>query len=95
MKLFKCQSYQPDPLFREHRVREVGASTWLFPGIATLSAFEPAGDIWRALATSGGTFRFCANADHTACNWLVRLHPPRALCLLPAQQDDSRRHRHR
>ena len=53
----------------------------IFPRSATLSALEPDGDTWRALATSGGSFRFCANAEHAACNWLIEASSPESLCL--------------
>src|SRR4029453_8056251 len=32
---------------------------------------EPDGAIWRAPAFPQTTYRFCANAEHDACNWLV------------------------
>ena len=96
MKLFKCQSCQQILYFENTVCVRSGHRLGYIPEIATLSALEPAGDIWRALATSGDTFRFCANAEHAACNWLIEASSPeRLLRFLPAQQDDSRPHRTR
>ncbi len=36
-----------------------------------MSALERDGNKWRALEAPGFLFRFCANADYDACNWLV------------------------
>jgi hypothetical protein len=40
------------------------------PDMASLSALEPDGGTWRALAAPG-RFRSCENARHDVCNWLV------------------------
>ena len=39
--------------------------------MSALSALEPEGDAWRALAQPSRPHRFCANAAHDACNWLI------------------------
>jgi hypothetical protein len=31
----------------------------------------PSGGIWRSLAKDGGLYKFCANAEFDACNWLI------------------------
>jgi hypothetical protein len=47
---------------------------------ATLSALEPEGKAWRALAFPGEVWRFCTNAERGACNWLVPNNMPDAYC---------------
>jgi len=45
---------------------------------ADLNAVNPAATngVWRALAAPEGRWRFCINAQHDACNWLVEAEPP-------------------
>ena len=47
---------------------------------SALSALEPDGDAWRPLAPADGLFRFCANAEYDACNWLVPAGSPDLYC---------------
>jgi hypothetical protein len=71
MKLFNCQ-HCGQMLFFENRTCERCSRTLGYlPDLSTLSALEPEGDAWRALATMDGPFRFCSNAEYDACNWLV------------------------
>jgi hypothetical protein len=71
MKLFNCQ-HCGQMLFFENRTCERCSRTLGYlPDLSTLSALEPEGDVWRALATMDGPFRFCSNAEYHACNWLV------------------------
>ena len=74
MKLFKCQSCQQILYFENSVCVKCGHRLGYVPGIATLSALEPAGeadgetggDLWRALAAADGAYRFCANAAQKA-----------------------------
>jgi hypothetical protein len=51
------------------------------PGAEILSALEPEGDDWRARATKGKLYRFCANAEFGVCNWMVDASSPDQFCL--------------
>ncbi len=52
--------------------------TALKPGAATptqtvpaTTTSIPAGEVWQALAVAGVEYRYCANALHGVCNWLI------------------------
>jgi hypothetical protein len=45
-----------------------------------LRQYDPWQTIWRAKAGAEGTYRFCANAQHEACNWLLPADGPHRLC---------------
>ena len=83
MKLFKCQSCQQILYFENTVCEKCGHRLGYIPATATLSALEPEPDgaAWRALAAPGGSFRFCANADQGACNWLIEASSPESFCL--------------
>jgi hypothetical protein len=72
MKLFQCQ-YCGNILYFENRTcQRCGHRLAYLPETGTLSALEPAGgEEWRPLAAPDRPSRFCANAVHDACNWLV------------------------
>jgi hypothetical protein len=80
MKLFRCQACSQVLHFENTRCERCGHTLGYLPGPATLSALEPDGRAWRALANPEGRFRFCANADQEACNWLVPARSPDSLC---------------
>src|SRR4029077_2828413 len=80
-ELFKCQSCQQILYFENTVCVKSGHRLGYIPEMATLSALEPSGDTWRALAASGGSFRFCANAEQAACNWLIEASSPESLCV--------------
>jgi len=71
MRLFKCQACGLLLYFENTQCERCGRMLGYLPEMGTLSALEPAGTAWTALAAPGGLHRFCANAAHDACNWLV------------------------
>jgi hypothetical protein len=71
MKLFTCQNCGQLLYFENTRCERCGLSLGYLPDIGTLSALQPAGEAWRPLAAPERIWRFCANAEHAACNWLV------------------------
>ena len=81
MKLFKCQACQQVLHFENTLCEKCRHRLGYLPLASTLSAVEPDGDAWKALAAFGTPFRFCANAQHEACNWLVDASSADALCL--------------
>ena len=80
MKLFTCQHCAQLLFFENHRCEKCGHTLGYLPETSTLSALEPEGEAWRALASETGRFRLCANAEHGACNWLVPADSGDALC---------------
>ena len=81
MRLFKCQACQQVLHFENTLCEKCRHRLGYLPLAATLSALEPEGDAWKALAAPGTPLRFCANAQHEACNWLVEASSADALCL--------------
>jgi hypothetical protein len=71
LKLFVCQACGNVLYFENRACERCGRRLAFLPERQTLSAIEPAGTGWRALAESSGTRALCANAAFDACNWLV------------------------
>ncbi len=72
MKLFECQVCGNALYFENIYCEACDAVLGFVPGTETLSALAAEGDgRWHALATPGSRHRFCANAEHGACNWLI------------------------
>jgi hypothetical protein len=80
MKLFTCQNCGQLVYFENVRCERCSFPLGYLARTATLSALEPEGKTWRALASPGKVWRFCANAEHGACNWLVPNDMPDAYC---------------
>jgi hypothetical protein len=82
MKLFRCQACDNVVYFENRACGRCGHRLGYIPEIGTMSALEPAGSPnWTPLAAGAAPRRFCANADHDACNWLVPAEGPDRLCL--------------
>lgn len=80
MKLFKCPACSQPLYFENMRCERCGHRLGYVPRSGVLTALEPEGDAWRSLADEGGLHRFCQNAEHDACNWLVPADDPATLC---------------
>ena len=78
MKAFHCQHCGQSLYFENQRCDSCGRRLGYLAPFRRLSALEPAGtdtDTWRALAAPNERYRFCANAFHGSCNWLVKAGP--------------------
>ncbi|ACI52002.1 conserved hypothetical protein [Gluconacetobacter diazotrophicus PA1 5] len=83
MKLFACQSCDQTLFFENTMCERCHHVLGYLADCDDLSALEPAEDadadqdtatrLWRPLAAgaAGGLYRFCVNAEHGVCNWLV------------------------
>ncbi|WP_207460301.1 putative zinc-binding peptidase [Azospirillum sp. SYSU D00513] len=72
MKIFRCQHCGQMVYFANTRCERCGHRLGYIPDLAVLSALAPlAGDAWQPLADPARTMRFCANAVHDVCNWLI------------------------
>jgi hypothetical protein len=81
VKHFKCQACGQLLYFENHACERCGYRQGYQPDASTLSALEPNGDTtWRALAQPESSYRFCANAEFDACNWLVPTTSDEAYC---------------
>ena len=87
MKLFECQHCGQPLYFENTRCESCGHSLGYMSDKETITALEPIdkaeggdGTLWRALAEPKGRYRYCANARHEVCNWLVDADGPESYC---------------
>src|SRR5258707_11693457 len=71
MKLFQCQHCGQPLYFENTRCESCGHELGYLPALETITALEPDGDAWRALAEPNGRYRYCDNHRYEVCNWLV------------------------
>jgi hypothetical protein len=70
MKLFECQNCDQPLYFENTRCESCGLSLGYLPSLNTMTALKADPPAWHALA-SPGRYRYCANAAHQGCNWLI------------------------
>lgn len=71
MRLFQCQNCQHVVYFENTSCENCHHALGYLPALSAISAVTPAGAEWVALAESNARYRFCANWELHACNWLV------------------------
>ncbi|MBX4421713.1 zinc-ribbon domain-containing protein, partial [Mycobacterium tuberculosis] len=71
MRLFACQACGNAVHFDNTACLACGRRLGYLPDRVTITALEPDGDRWRALADPTRPVILCANARHDACNWLL------------------------
>jgi hypothetical protein len=71
MKLFQCQGCGQPLYFENTRCESCSRALGYLPASETMTALEPRDGAWHALAEPHGRYRYCANAEHRVCNWLV------------------------
>jgi hypothetical protein len=82
MRLFKCRYCGTLVFFENDHCESCGHQLGFVPSLSRISALEPDGGIWRALEIDGDErFRFCANAQYGACNWLIPTGSGESYCL--------------
>lgn len=80
MKIFECQHCRNAVHFDNTVCVECGHRLGYLPDRFTMTAVEPDGDRWFALADRERPYLFCDNAEHDACNWLVPADGGTTLC---------------
>ncbi len=80
MKLFKCQACGQVLYFDNVACERCGHRLGYLPDLTQLSALEPEGEGWQPLADRDRRVRFCDNAGHDACNWLIDAGAEGPLC---------------
>lgn len=80
MRLFECQHCRQPLFFENDKCDSCGRHLGYIPELGTMSAVEPDGDRWKALADTTNLYRFCANTAFDACNWLVLADSPETFC---------------
>jgi hypothetical protein len=81
VKLFKCQSCGQILYFENTSCESCGHQLGYLPRAMTLSALEPDGDLFCAIAAADRPVRLCDNAGYGACNWLVEADGVSTLCV--------------
>ncbi len=71
MKLFECQHCGHTLYFENTECERCGMRLGFLPDEMQLSALSPDREIFRPMADPQREVRYCANAAHDACNWMV------------------------
>ncbi|TNC49196.1 hypothetical protein FHG66_12180 [Rubellimicrobium rubrum] len=71
MQLFECQNCGQTLFFENSSCERCGHRLGYIAARQTLAALRPDGDGWRPLDEPEVLYRFCRNAGHEVCNWLV------------------------
>ncbi|KQP52872.1 zinc-binding metallopeptidase family protein [Methylobacterium sp. Leaf106] len=71
MKVFQCQACDQPVSFESTECDSCQRRLGYVCQSHEMSALEPSGSVWHAYADPAQKYRFCANADYHACNWLV------------------------
>ena len=80
MKLFECQNCGQPLYFENTRCESCGLSLGYVPSRETVVALVPHGKAWTGWADPRDTYRYCANAAHGVCNWLVPASSAEQFC---------------
>jgi hypothetical protein len=81
MKVFHCQTCGQMVYFGNTRCERCRSVLGYLPDSAVLTTLVPLeDDLWLPSAARDRPVRFCANAAHDACNWLVPAEDPRVFC---------------
>ncbi|MGJ4950013.1 zinc-binding metallopeptidase family protein [Bradyrhizobium sp. HKCCYLS20291] len=80
MKLFVCQACKNILYFENRSCGRCGHQLAFMPERQILSAIEPAEQGVRTLADDETGRFFCANAEHDACNWLLKAGETAGFC---------------
>lgn len=80
MKLFRCQNCGQLLYFENTECERCSHRLGYLPGIATLSALDRKDDDWQTLTKPKIQVRFCENAGHGVCNWLINADDASPLC---------------
>jgi hypothetical protein len=79
--LFECQNCGQPLYFENTRCESCGLALGYLPEQQTVTALEEDDSGLRAMADKkGGNYRYCANALHEVCNWLLSADSPERFC---------------
>jgi hypothetical protein len=80
MKLFECQNCGQPLYFENTACESCGLRLGYLPDLEVVSALQETDGLWRSLAAPQQLHRFCANARHDVCNWLIATDHPEIFC---------------
>jgi hypothetical protein len=81
MKLFECQACGQPLYFENTRCESCGRRLGYLPRVQEVTALEAGEGGRTALVAPDQPVRFCLNAEHDACNWLVSASDAERYCL--------------
>ena len=81
MKLFECQNCGQPLYFENTHCESCGLKLGYLPERRTVTALDDTKGGLRAFADAHGRYRFCANAAHASCNWLMAADNREQFCL--------------
>ena len=81
MRLFECQSCGQPLYFENTLCDSCGRHLGYLPYRTAITALEPNGGYWKALADPNLPYKYCANYAYESCNWLVPADSPEQFCL--------------
>lgn len=79
--MFKCQACSQTLFFENVQCEKCGHRLGYIPHGETLAALEAAEQAWAPVHAPAERYRFCANAGHNVCNWLIPAAATDELCL--------------
>jgi hypothetical protein len=80
MKLFECQNCGQPLYFENTQCESCGLCLGYLPLREIVTALRPDQGAWRALAAPANRYRYCANYNYDACNWLIHVDNPEQYC---------------
>src|SRR3712207_4292708 len=80
MKLFECQACGQPLYFENTRCESCTRCLGFLPERLDMTALEPDREGWKPLADPMRRVRFCVNAEHEVCNWLIPAESGDAYC---------------
>ena len=80
MKLFECQNCSNLLYFENSSCEKCGLEIGYIPELEVLSAVKPDEKNWIALASPDHRYRFCANWEKRACNWMADVEQDQIYC---------------
>jgi hypothetical protein len=80
MKLFECDACGQPLYFENQYCESCGRGLGFIADTMEFVALDPAGDAWTVAGRPERRLRFCANAMHGVCNWLMEARAPDIFC---------------
>ena len=80
MRLFKCQACGQTVFFENRSCARCGHALGYLPEAQQIVALKAQGDIFVPAKGRMQKFRYCANAAHDACNWLIQAEAATEFC---------------
>lgn len=80
MRLFQCQNCGNALYFENSHCEQCGKQVGFLPDRGEMSAVDADGSNWIALADPEPRYRFCANWEQSACNWMTHADSGEIYC---------------